>query len=436
MELQFPKGMRDINPEDKILRGTITKELIKIFEVYGFNPIETPIVERFDVLSNKFGAGDSSDAMRETFKLEDQGNRKLGLRFDLTVPLARYIAMNPNIKLPFKRYQIGEVFRDGPIKLGRYREFWQCDVDSVGSRNMLADAELIKLALDVFKKLKLNAYMEINNRKLLESLMLNAGVKRSKMQDTVIIIDKLQKIGLTGVKEELSKISDEKTIKEIEKILKIEGTPQQIFDQLEPLIKGADGREGIEELKKLFSYFNKKQKEMIKLNLSLARGFRYYTGTIFEGFLNDSQVTSSICGGGRYDNMIADYAGSGEYPSVGISFGLDVIAEALKIENPDQIKTKVKLYVIPIKTTKEVIQKATSESIKIIDKLRKENIPVDMDITSRAISKNLDYVDKLKIPYALIIGKKEINQHKYNLRNMKTGKEKLVSYEDLLRKLK
>ncbi|MBT3463547.1 hypothetical protein HN451_01055 [archaeon] len=134
--------------------------------------------------------------------------------------------------------------------------------------------------------------------------------------------------------------------------------------------------------------------------------------------------------------MIADYAGSGEYPSVGISFGLDVIAEAIKIENPDQIKTKVKLYVIPIKTTKEVIQKATSESIKIIDKLRKENLPVDMDITSRAISKNLDYVDKLNIPYALIIGKKEINQHKYTLRNMKTGKEKLVSYEDLLRKLK
>ena len=144
MELQLPKGMRDIHPEDKILRETITKELTKIFEVYGFNPLETPIVERFDVLSNKFGAGETSDAMRETFKLEDQGSRKLGLRFDLTVPLARYIAMNPNIKLPFKRYQIGEVFRDGPIKLGRYREFWQCDVDSVGSRNMLADAELVK----------------------------------------------------------------------------------------------------------------------------------------------------------------------------------------------------------------------------------------------------------------------------------------------------
>ena len=141
MKLQLPKGMRDINSEDKILRDSITNELKKTFEVYGFNSLETPIVERFDILANKFGAGESSDAMKETFKLKDQGSRDLGLRFDLTVPLARYIAMNPNIKLPFKRYQIGEVFRDGPIKLGRYREFWQCDVDVVGTRNMLADAE-------------------------------------------------------------------------------------------------------------------------------------------------------------------------------------------------------------------------------------------------------------------------------------------------------
>jgi histidyl-tRNA synthetase len=436
MKLQLPKGMRDIDPEDKILRESIIKELTKTFEVYGFNPLETPIVERLDVLASKFGAGDSSDAMKETFKLKDQGERELGLRFDLTVPLARYIAMNPNTKLPFKRYQIGEVFRDGPIKLGRYREFWQCDVDTVGTMNMLADAELIKLALEIFQKLKLNAYMEVNNRKLLESLMKNAGVEKEKLQETIIIIDKLQKLGLKGVKEELSKILNEKTIKEITKILKIEGTAQQIFDQLEPLIKGADGREGIEELKKLFSYFNKKQKENIKLNLSLARGFGYYTGTIFEGFLSDSQVTSSICGGGRYDRMISHYAGSGEYPAVGISFGLDVIAEAIKIENPNQIKTKVKIYVVPIKTTKEVIQKSTSGAIKVVDKLRKEGIPADMDITSRAISKNLDYVDKMDIPYALIIGKKEINQHKFTLRNMKSGKEKLISYEDLLRKLK
>ncbi len=436
MKLQLPKGMRDINPEDKLIRDEIVKNLIEIFELYGFNPLETPIVERFDVLSAKFAAGETSDAMKETFKLKDQGARNLGLRFDLTVPFARYVAMNPNLKLPFKRYQVGEVFRDGPIKLGRYREFWQCDVDVVGTKSMIADAELIKLALDAFPKLKLDAYIEVNNRKLLQSLLENSGVQKKDLQNVIIVIDKLQKIGLDGVQKELTKIISKDAVKNITKILEIDGSPTQVFDQLEPLIKGIEARQALDELKELFSYFNKKQKENIKLNLSLARGFGYYTGTVFEGFLRSSEVTSSICGGGRYDNMIGDFIGSGEYPAVGISFGLDVIAESIKMENLETKKTKVKLYVIPIKTTKDVIQKSTKEAIRIVDKLRKAGICADMDISLKAISKNLDYVDKMGIPYTLIIGKKEINQHKYTLRNMKTGKENLVSFEDLIRKLK
>ena len=150
MKLQLPKGMRDFGPEEKILRDKIVNTLKYVFELYGYVPLETPIVERYDVLSAKFAAGQESDAMKETFKLKDQGKRELGLRFDLTVPFARYVAMNPNLKMPFKRYQIGEVFRDGPIKLGRYREFWQLDADLVGSKEMLADAELIKMTLDFF----------------------------------------------------------------------------------------------------------------------------------------------------------------------------------------------------------------------------------------------------------------------------------------------
>ena len=336
MELQLPKGMRDINPEDKIIRDEIVSNLTGIFELYGFNPLETPIVERLDVLSAKFAAGETSDAMKETFKLTDQGKRELGLRFDLTVPFARYVAMNPNIKLPFKRYQVGEVFRDGPIKLGRYREFWQCDVDVVGTKSMIADAELIKLALEAFPKLKLDAYIEVNNRRLLHSLLNNAGVLRKDLQKVIIIIDKVAKIGLDGVSEELLKIINKDSVEKITEILKIDGTALQIFEQLEPLIKGIEARQALDELKELFSYFNKKQKENIKLNLALARGFGYYTGTVFEGFLRSSEVTSSICGGGRYDNMIGDFIGSGDYPAVGISFGLDVIAESIKMENPDR----------------------------------------------------------------------------------------------------
>jgi histidyl-tRNA synthetase len=436
MELQLPKGMRDINPEDKIIRDEIVSNLTGIFELYGFNPLETPIVERLDVLSAKFAAGETSDAMKETFKLTDQGKRELGLRFDLTVPFARYVAMNPNIKLPFKRYQVGEVFRDGPIKLGRYREFWQCDVDVVGTKSMIADAELIKLALEAFPKLKLDAYIEVNNRRLLHSLLNNAGVLRKDLQKVIIIIDKVAKIGLDGVSEELLKIINKDSVEKITEILKIDGTALQIFEQLEPLIKGIEARQALDELKELFSYFNKKQKENIKLNLALARGFGYYTGTVFEGFLRSSEVTSSICGGGRYDNMIGDFIGSGDYPAVGISFGLDVIAESIKMENPETKKTKVKIYIIPIKTTKDVIKKSTKESIRVVDKLRAAGVCADMDLSLKTISKNLEYVNKVGIPYSLIIGKKEINQHKFTMRNMKNGKEKLVNLDDIIRKLK
>jgi histidyl-tRNA synthetase len=436
MELQLPKGMRDINPGDKILRDDIVKNLIETFELYGFNPLETPIVERFDVLSAKFAAGETSDAMKETFKLSDQGKRDLGLRFDLTVPFARYVAMNPNIKLPFKRYQVGEVFRDGPIKLGRYREFWQCDVDVVGTKSMLADAELIKLALEAFPKLKLDAYLEVNNRKLLQSLLEFSGVQKKDLQKVIIIIDKVAKIGLEGIKKDLLEILDEDSVEKIVKILEIDGTPTQVFEKLEPFIKGIESRQALDELKELFSYFNKKQKQNIKLNLSLARGFGYYTGTVFEGFLRSSDVTSSICGGGRYDNMIGDFIGSGDYPAVGISFGLDVIAESMKMEDPEIKKTKVKIYIIPIKTTKYVIEKSTKESIRVVDKLRSAGVKADMDISLKTISKNLDYVNKMGIPYALIIGKKEINQHKFTLRNMKNGKERLVNLDDIIRKLK
>jgi len=436
MELQLPKGMRDINPEDKIIRDEIVKNLIETFELYGFNPLETPIVERFDVLSAKFAAGETSDAMKETFKLTDQGERNLGLRFDLTVPFARYVAMNPNLKLPFKRYQIGEVFRDGPIKLGRYREFWQCDVDIVGTKSMIADAELIKLALESFQKLKLDAYLEVNNRKLLQSLLVNAGVQIKDLQNVIIVMDKLAKIGLEGVKEELLKIIKKDSVAKIVKILEIDGTPTQMFEKLEPLIKGMEAREALDELKELFSYFNKKQRENIKFNLSLARGFGYYTGTVFEGFLRSSEVTSSICGGGRYNRMIGEFIGFGDYPAVGISFGLDVIAESIKMGDPETKKTKVKIYIIPIKTTKDVIQKSTKEAIRVVDKLRAAGINTDMDLSLKAISKNLDYVDKMGIPYTLIIGKKEINQHRFTLRNMKTGKENLVNLDELIRKLK
>jgi len=429
MELQLPKGMRDFAPEEKILRDNILKKLVETFELYGYAPLETPIVERYEVLSAKFAAGEASDAMKETFKLQDQGKRDLGLRFDLTVPFARFVAMNPSIKFPFKRYQIGEVFRDGPIKLGRYREFWQCDVDIAGAPDMMADSELIKLALDAFKKLNIDIYLKVNNRKLLISLLTYCGVPQKAIEDVVIIIDKLAKIGESEVKKELKKLLDKEVIDKIIEIFKTEGTSKQIFDKLDKLDLDKQGKIGLQELKDVFYYFSNSQLETIQLDLSLARGLGYYTGTIFEGFQKSAEVSSSVCGGGRYDNMIGEYMqDKNKITAVGISFGLDVIAEAIKLSGYEVQKSKVKVLVIPIRTRKS--------SAKIADKLRKAGINTDIDLVGKSPTKNLDFANKMGIPYVLFAGETEIKRNKYKLKNMKSGVETSLDLTEIIEKLK
>ena len=201
MELQTARGVRDIPPEEKIVKNKVVDTLRNAFEVYGFSPLETPIIERYETLAAKGGAGTSSDVMKETFKFKDPGKRNLGLRFELTTSLARFIGMNPQMKMPFKRYEIGAVFRDGPIKLGRYRQFWQCDVDIVGSKSMLSDAEVLSVVQTVFDNLSLDIVIKVNNRKLLNGILTQAGIK--KKEEAIIAVDKLDKIGVKGVSEEL-----------------------------------------------------------------------------------------------------------------------------------------------------------------------------------------------------------------------------------------
>lgn len=427
MKLQLPKGMRDFDPEDKILRDSIISSLKDVFELYGYIPLETPILERYDILSAKFAAGEESDSLKETFKLKDQGNRKLGLRFDLTVPLSRYIAMNPNIKLPFKRYQIGPSFRDGPIKLGRYRQFDQCDVDVVGTKNMLADAELIELALAFFKKLNLNVKISINNRKLLEGVLSNFKVEKKDLESVIIVIDKLDKIGTTGIKKELKKIKlNNKIISKIIEFLTLKNDFEKISSFLDD-IKNNLAKEGWKELKELYKYLDSNSKKNIILDISLARGFSYYTGTVFEGYLSKNKITSSICGGGRYDKMIGKYIGRGEYPAVGISFGVDVIFEAMK-NIQKKLKTKTSVFITPIKTLKE--------SSRIASFLRKNGINTDIDLSNRSISKNLNYINKLEIPISVIVGERDIKKKEVTLRDMRSGKQKNVKISSLIKEIK
>jgi len=414
MKLQRAKGTQDFLPEQKIVRQYIIDTLREVFELYGYSQLETPVLERYETLSSKYAGG--SEILKEIFTLKDQGNRELALRYDLTVPFSRVIAMNPQLKMPFKRYQIGPVFRDGPISTGRVREFWQCDVDIVGIKKMTADAEILSLADMVYKKLGLKVKIKVNNRKVLNSILKEADITENP-EDIILTIDKLYKIGIKGVKEELkSKKLNDKQINKIINLISIKGSNQQKLKELSKL----ENKEGLEEIKELLSYL-KEFKTKVGFDITLARGLSYYTGTIFEVVLN-KDLSLSLGGGGRYDDMISKFMDSKqEYPAVGISFGLDRIYNLLVNKNIK--KTNTKIFIIPIQTLKE--------SLSIAQKLRENNINTDIDLNNKGISKNLDYANKLNIPYVLFIGENELKKKKLKLKDMNSGKERFLTISQL-----
>jgi len=419
MTPQLPKGTKDFKPEEMIARNKIVDTLKSIFEVYGYSPLETPAFERYDILASKYAGG--AEILKETFKFKDQGKRELGLRYDLTVPLARFMGINPNIKMPFKRYQIGDVFRDGPVEKARYRQFTQLDVDVIGIKDMTADAEIIALTKRAFKKLGFDSIIKINNRKLLNDLLLYAGVTIEKLETVILTIDKLEKFGLETVKKELKdKKINKNTIKKIINIINIKGSNKEKIEKIEKILKQS---EGIKEIKDLLSFL-KILKVNAEFDVSLARGLTYYTGTVIEVYLKNSNVKTSVCAGGRYDKLIGSFLGRGNYPAIGISFGLDRIYDAYVEKNEEEKKTVTRVYIVPIGTFKD--------SLKIAEELRNENVNVDIDLTGKGPSKNLQYANSLNIPYVLFVGERELKQGKVKLRDMKTGQEKLLTAPELV----
>jgi len=420
MAMERAKGTRDFLPEDKILRDEVMTILKKTFENYGFSPMETPIIERYETLASKYAGG--NEILKETFKLKDQGGRDLGLRYEITTSLARVMVMNPQLKMPFKGYQIGEIFRDGPIKLGRYRQFTQCDADIIGNKSMLADAECIKLMQEAFERLNMKARIEVNNRKVLDSLLEYLKIPKEKIPDVLTAIDKIKKVELTEVKNELKNIGlDEEKIRELMKILATKGNNKSKISTIKKMIDS----EGIAEIEQVFNAIDDSN---VEFNIALVRGQSYYTGTVFEAYAKDKEINSSVAGGGRYDKMIGYFSeNKKEVPAVGISFGLEPIIDILKKER--QIKKSViTVYVVPIKTTKNALE--------IVDKLRKEGVNADMDNMERGVGKNLEYANTLGIPYVIFAGEKELKEKKIKLRDMKTGKEKLVKINDAIKILK
>ncbi|MBU3941492.1 MAG: histidine--tRNA ligase [Nanoarchaeota archaeon] len=428
-EFKIAKGVKDWYGREAILRNEIKDALKRVFERYGYNPIETPMIERAETV--KFKGGE--EIQKEIFTLKDQGKRELALRFDQTLPLARFVASNKDVKFPFKRYVIGEVFRDGPTQpeQGRYRVFTQCDVDILGVKDMIAEAELLALAQDCFKEMGLgNITVKINNRKLLDGILEYAGVPDKDKFNTIIILDKMDKIGIEGVKKEIKLLLPKEKIDKLVSAITKAKNNNETYKKLTEIISSKNGIEGLNEIKQLLDYSKNMGFNFIEFDPSLARGLDYYTGTTIEVYLKDkSVVKSAVLAGGRFDNMIGAFSGGKkEIPAVGFSFGLERIAMILNDIKKNLKSSNTELYLIPINTAKECL--------KIANSLRSQGLNVDMDLKGKKMGQAITYADSLGIPYAGIIGEDELKEDSITIKNLKTREQKKIKINEAYKYLK
>ena len=422
MKIQNVKGGYDFLPNEEKIRNYIKDTLKETFEEYGYNPIETPILCYYDILSDKYDK--NSDILKEIYKLKDQGERKLGLRYDLTVPFAKFIALNKNnISFPFKRYEIAKVFRDGPVKTGRDREFTQCDIDVVGDDSRYIEIELLTLCINAFKKLNIDIIIKYNSRNLMNGIIINSGIDPNLIGEVTAIIDKKDKI----IKEEFDNYLLDLGI-ETNKIKNLYNYFSMSLDEIIEKFKESDNNyiiEGLKEIKELRNYIKELNIEDICIfDPTLVRGQNYYTGNVFEIYAKNEKIKSSIAGGGRYDNMITNFIDDGnEYPAVGIGFGLSPIYEILKTREDLNKKSNLDIYIIPLNTK--------IECLKIANELRNYGYKVDIETKKRKMKKSLDYANKENIPYVIIVGEDEINTNIIKVKDMFKNKEIKINLNNL-----
>lgn len=414
MKIENVKGGYNFLPNEQKIRNYINRVLITTFEEYGYKSVETPILTYYDILSDKYD--ENNDLLNEIYQLSDRGDRKLGLRYDLTVPFAKLIALNKNeIKYPFKRYEIAKVFRDGPVKVGRDREFTQCDVDVVGISGQLIEAELLSLYVSAFKKLNIEIIIKYNSRNLMTGLILESGIDKSIISKVITIIDKINKLSINEIKNLLYEININDD--SIDKLLNYFNLS---LDKLNELFINTDNlilKKGLEEINNLTKYIQElKIDNYTKFDITLARGQDYYTGNVFEVYEKNNKLTCSIGGGGRYDNMITEFIDDGNsYPAVGISFGLTSLYELLKNRN---IVKSIDIYIIPINTY--------IDSLKLANEIRDMGYKVDIEMNDKKLKKSIEYANKECIPYVIILGEDELKNGKFKLKNMAKGDEYLI----------
>ena len=424
-------GFMELLPEDQILFNEIVDKIRKSYEKFGFLSIDTPILESSEVLLAK--AGGETEKQIYRFK---KGENDISLRFDLTVPFARYVSMRYNdLVFPFKRYQIGKVYRGERPQKGRYREFYQCDVDVIGENiSVMYDAEMIEVIYNTFKELDFGKFkVRINNRKLLNGLFTYLNLE-SKSVEVLRIIDKLEKIGKDEVKNELEKISiTEDKINKILEFVNIKGTNDEIISLLGGLnIENETFNKGLEEIKQVLDMVKiSVPEDYYVIDLTIARGLDYYTGTIYETTLNDYPSLGSVCSGGRYDNL-TDYYIDKPLSGVGISIGLTRLFYQLKEAKiiSSSAKTLTKVLVIPFK--KENLKYAK----EVASYLRDENIICDVYYEDKNLKQKLKYANRLGIPYVCILGEDEEKQGLVTIKNMKTGMQNKVKLSEMTKEIK
>lgn len=423
-------GFMELLPNEQLVFNKLKDIIRSNYEAHGFLPIDTPVLEREEILLAK-GGGETAKQMYSFTK----GKSDIAMRFDLTVPLARYVAQHySELEFPFRRYHIGKVYRGERNQRGRFREFYQCDIDIVGNNSIdiVNDAEIPSIIYSIFKEMNFGKFtIQINNRRLLSGFFESLGINDPSL--VLRAIDKIDKIGEEKVREELisGEISEE-VVQKIMDFIKIDGSNEEVLYKLENLnIDNEVYKSGLEELKTVCNYIGLfgVPRDYYKINVTIARGLDYYTGTIYETFLDDYRHIGSVCSGGRYDDLASNYTNQ-QLPGVGISIGLTRLYDQLVHEgliNIEKMST-VDILIIPMDNCRE-------EGVKLSRKLREENINSQVYFEKAKMGKKFSYADKLNIPYVIVIGEDEIKNQVYSLRNMESGDQEELKFEEIVKLL-
>lgn len=428
-----PKGTKDFLPGYMEVRSSIISKIEKIFRRYGFYEWDGPAFEYLNTLTRKSG----EEVKDEIYVFKDKGGRELGLRFELTASIARMIANNPHLKKPVKGYSIGKVWRYENPQKGRYREFLQMDADIFGSGSMFCEVELLNMGKQILEEIGFKDkeyYIRLNNRKVLEAQVRCSGVCEEKKMDIFRALDKMDKIGYEGVKKEF--LNKGLSVEDFEGFMSYiisDGSNREKIEEMCNLLKGDEkGMEGLNELSHILKITDEIGLSDILVDYTLARGLDYYTGPIYEIKIKKGEEVGSIAGGGRYDQLVELFGGN-PTPAVGISFGIERIIDIIE---KDRFLSKVFKIKAPIVFVVYIEAEFFNHAFKIVENIRKEGISADIDLTMRPFKKQLKYANERGYPYVLFVGEEEIRTKRYGLKDMESGEQVSLKFEEVIEKLK